>query len=88
MNSQFTPRERQVIAYLLQGKSNKEIALALGLSVQAVEFHLGNIYTRLTVSAWADLPNRSIFLGLVNLEICQSIPLVGVQGEARQWITP
>jgi DNA-binding NarL/FixJ family response regulator len=88
MNSQFTPLERQVIAYLLQGKSNKEIALALGLSVRAVEFHLGNTYTRLAVSAWTDLPNRSIFLGLVNLEICQAIPLPAVKGEPRQWLNP
>ena len=51
MNSQFTPRERQVIAYLLQGKSDLFVALALGLSVRAVEFHLGNIYTRLGVTS-------------------------------------
>jgi len=38
MKPQFTPREQQVIEQLLQGKSNKEIALALGLSVRAVEF--------------------------------------------------
>jgi DNA-binding CsgD family transcriptional regulator len=38
--NQFSKREKQVIEYLIQGKSNKQIALALGISVRGVEFHL------------------------------------------------
>ncbi|MDO9028159.1 MAG: response regulator transcription factor, partial [Candidatus Roizmanbacteria bacterium] len=45
--TQFTPREREISALLLQGKSNKQIALALGISVRTVEFHLSNIYAKL-----------------------------------------
>lgn len=48
---QFTNREGQVIQLLVQGKSNKQIALALGVSVRAVEFHLSNIYSKLGVSS-------------------------------------
>lgn len=48
---QFSNRERQVIQLLIQGKSNKEIALALDVSVRAVEFHLSNIYSKLEVSS-------------------------------------
>lgn len=44
-------REQQVIELLIQGKSNKQIALALGISVRAVEFHLSNIYTKLGVTS-------------------------------------
>lgn len=51
MKPSFTPREQQVIEQLLQGKSNKEIALALKLSVRAVEFHLSNLYAKLGVSS-------------------------------------
>lgn len=40
-----------MIQLLIQGKSNKEIALALGVSVRAVEFHLSNIYSKLGVSS-------------------------------------
>ena len=47
----FSEREQQVIEHLIQGKSNKQIALALGISVRIVEFHLGNIYARLEVSS-------------------------------------
>ncbi|RPI94492.1 MAG: hypothetical protein EHM40_06475 [Chloroflexi bacterium] len=46
---EFRKREKEVIEYLLQGKSNKEIAQKLGVSVRTVEFHLSNIYLRLDV---------------------------------------
>ncbi len=48
---QYSEREQQVIELLIQGKSNKQIALALGVSVRAVEFHLSNIYSKLGVSS-------------------------------------
>ena len=48
---QFSEREKQVIEFLLQGKSNKQIALALGMSIRAVEFHLSNIYAKLGVAS-------------------------------------
>jgi DNA-binding CsgD family transcriptional regulator len=47
----FTPREKQMIALLLEGKSNKQMALALGTSVRTVEFHLSKIYSKLGVSS-------------------------------------
>ena len=48
---QFSKREKEVIQLLIRAKSNKEIALALGVSVRAVEFHLSNIYSKLSVSS-------------------------------------
>ena len=48
---QFSERERDTIKQLLQGKSNKQIALELGISDRTVEFHLKNIYTKLQVSS-------------------------------------
>jgi DNA-binding CsgD family transcriptional regulator len=47
--SQLSVREKEVVDLLLQGKSNKEIALALGVSVSTVEFHLKNVYRKLGV---------------------------------------
>ena len=46
---QFSEREKQVIGFLIQGRSNKQIALALGVSLRTVEFHLSNIYAKLGV---------------------------------------
>lgn len=47
----FSEREKQVIELLIQSKSNKQIALALGVSLRTVEFHLSNVYARLGVSS-------------------------------------
>lgn len=47
----FTEREKQVIELLLQGKSNKQIALSLDVSQNTVEYHLKNIYRKLGVSS-------------------------------------
>ncbi len=45
----FSRRQYQVLELLLQGKSNKQIALELGISESTVEFHLRNIYGKLQV---------------------------------------
>jgi DNA-binding CsgD family transcriptional regulator len=50
-SSQFSKREKDVVKLLLQGKSNKQIALELGISNRTVEFHLGNIYAKLGVTS-------------------------------------
>jgi LuxR family maltose regulon positive regulatory protein len=42
-------REQEVVELLLQGKSNKQIALILGISDHTVEFHLKNLYAKLQV---------------------------------------
>ncbi|NTW08954.1 MAG: helix-turn-helix transcriptional regulator, partial [Anaerolineaceae bacterium] len=52
--SVFTPREVEVIAQLLEGKANKQIANALGISNRAVEFHLSSIYQKLGVGSRAE----------------------------------
>jgi DNA-binding CsgD family transcriptional regulator len=50
----LSERERDVVRVLLQGKSNKQIALELGISNRTVEFHLQNIYTKLGVASRAE----------------------------------
>lgn len=48
-------REQDVVNLLLQGKSNKLIALALHVSENTVEFHLKNIYAKLQVNSRMEL---------------------------------
>ena len=50
----LSKRELEVAELLLQGKSNKQIALALGISEHTVEFHLKNIYAKLKVGSRAE----------------------------------
>jgi DNA-binding CsgD family transcriptional regulator/signal transduction histidine kinase len=46
----LTPREMEVIRHLAQGLSNKQIALALGVTARTINFHLDNIYSKLGVN--------------------------------------
>jgi DNA-binding CsgD family transcriptional regulator len=49
--NQLSKREKEVVGLLLQGKSNKQIALSLGISDRTVEFHLKNVYAKIQVSS-------------------------------------
>jgi DNA-binding CsgD family transcriptional regulator len=52
---QLSRRELEVVNLLLLGKSNKLIALALGISDRTVEFHLKNVYAKFQVSSRMEL---------------------------------
>ena len=47
---QLTPREKQVLAFLKQGCTNKEIAQKLCISEKTVKGHMNNIFRRFNVS--------------------------------------
>ena len=52
---QLSKREREVLKLVLQGKSNKQIALSLQISISTVEFHLKNVYAKFQVSSRIEL---------------------------------
>ena len=47
----LTPREREVLALMAEGKSNSDIATALVVSDSAVAKHINSIFTKLDLSA-------------------------------------
>jgi DNA-binding CsgD family transcriptional regulator len=47
--SDLTPREMQILEFILAGRTNKEIAAEMFISEKTVEFHLKNIYTKVGV---------------------------------------
>ncbi|MGB7623896.1 MAG: response regulator transcription factor [Terriglobia bacterium] len=51
----LTPREREVVQLLAEGKSNKEIGVTLGLSVHTAETHRSNIMRKLGTHSLSDL---------------------------------
>lgn len=63
----LTQREREVLQYIVQGKSNKEIAVILGLSVNTVSVHRANLMQALGIHRTADLVVYAIRRGLVTL---------------------
>jgi DNA-binding NarL/FixJ family response regulator len=60
---QLTQREKQVLALLVEGLSNKEIAQALGISARTVNFHLENVYGKLGVSSRTEAAVRALRQG-------------------------
>lgn len=54
-DKRLTPREREIIQLIAEGKSNKEVATALGLSVKTAETHRSNILHKLNVHSASEL---------------------------------
>ncbi len=51
----LTRREEEVVRLICQGKSGKEIAIALGIAVKTAETHRANIHSKLKVHGIAQL---------------------------------
>jgi two-component system nitrate/nitrite response regulator NarL len=65
---QLTSREREVLAWIAEGQSNKEIANRLGVGVRTIETHRERIMRRLDIHSVAGLTKFAIVNGLVSLE--------------------
>lgn len=51
----LTPRESEIIHYIVSGKMNKEISYALNIAISTVEIHRANIMKKLSVRNIAEL---------------------------------
>jgi DNA-binding NarL/FixJ family response regulator len=58
--SVLTARQREIIQLLAEGKSNKEVASILNISVKTAETHRANIMMRLDLHSFADLMHYAI----------------------------
>jgi DNA-binding NarL/FixJ family response regulator len=63
----LTPRELEILQHIVAGKSNKEIATQLNLSVNTVSVHRANIMDALGIHKTAELVVYAIRNGLVSL---------------------
>jgi DNA-binding NarL/FixJ family response regulator len=51
----ITPREREIVQLLAEGKSNREVASALGISVKTAETHRANVMRKLKIHTISEL---------------------------------
>lgn len=65
LREQLTNREQTVLLQLAQGKSNKEVAIALDISVRTVETHRKNIKRKLGISSTAGLTRYALEHGVL-----------------------
>jgi DNA-binding NarL/FixJ family response regulator len=54
----LTPTERQVAELVAEGRSNKEVAAVLFVTVKAVEANLSRVYSKLGVRSRSELAHR------------------------------
>ncbi|MFN7952329.1 MAG: response regulator transcription factor [bacterium] len=64
---QLTPRERQVLQLIAEGRRNREISSLLHLSIKTVEVHRAHIMDKLKARSIADLVLIAIGKGIVKL---------------------
>ncbi|QEL26928.1 response regulator transcription factor (plasmid) [Bosea sp. F3-2] len=60
----LTPREREVLAHVVSGLMNKQIAGLIGLSEITVKIHRGNVMRKMGVRSLADLVRKAEALGI------------------------
>jgi DNA-binding NarL/FixJ family response regulator len=63
----LTPRQREVLQLIAEGKGTKQIASLLKISVKTVEFHKFRIMEELDLHSTADLTRYAVAEGLVSL---------------------
>jgi DNA-binding NarL/FixJ family response regulator len=71
----LTPREREVVQLLAEGKSTKEVAVLLGISVKTAETHRSNTMRKLDVHSIAQLVVYAIRNHIVQIAPAEDMPL-------------
>jgi len=65
--SRLTPRQREVLQLVAEGKSTKEISSVLGISPKTVEFHRNSLMDELNVRTIAELTRYAITQGMISV---------------------
>jgi DNA-binding NarL/FixJ family response regulator len=63
----MTPREREVLQLVAEGRTGKEIAQHLGISVKTVEFHKSGIMATLGLRTTAELTRYAVEHGIISV---------------------
>jgi DNA-binding NarL/FixJ family response regulator len=61
----LTPRQREVLQLVAEGKSNKEIATILNVSLKTVDFHKARLMDELGLRTTAELTRYALRHGIV-----------------------
>lgn len=65
---QLSKRQREVLIGIAIGKTTKQIALALGISIKTVEAHRTKLYEALEIYEVAGLTRYAIKHGLIEVD--------------------
>src|ERR1700736_1888760 len=65
LREELTPRQREIVQLIAEGKSTKEIAFLLKISVKTVEAHRAQLMERLVIHDVAGVVRYAMRMGLV-----------------------
>jgi DNA-binding CsgD family transcriptional regulator len=90
-NYDLTPREQEILNFMLDGISIREIAGKLGVSYKAIDYHRGNLYRKFGVQSIQELlkifANKEIPESIIGTEQNISLPKEFVPAICKEWIT-
>jgi DNA-binding NarL/FixJ family response regulator len=66
--NRLTPRQREVLQLIAEGRANKEIAAMLHISVKTVENHRASLMEALDLHSTAELTQYAIRMGVINMD--------------------
>jgi DNA-binding NarL/FixJ family response regulator len=68
INRSLTPREREVMGMLAEGRTRKQIGESLSISPRTVESHATNIMKKLSLNSTVELVRYAVKFGLINVD--------------------
>jgi DNA-binding NarL/FixJ family response regulator len=64
----LTPRQRDILGHIAKGRSNKQIAFALGIRERTVKFHVAALFERLGTQSRTEALVVALRSGVIRLE--------------------
>jgi DNA-binding NarL/FixJ family response regulator len=64
----LTPRQRDILGHIAQGRSNKQIAFALGIRERTVKFHVAALFERLGTQSRTEALVVALRSGVIRLD--------------------
>jgi two-component system, LuxR family, response regulator FixJ len=64
----LSPREKDVLAGLIEGRANKQIAFDLGISPRTVEIYRANLMNKMEANSLSDLVRMALICEMLNSE--------------------
>lgn len=64
----LTPRQRDILGHIARGRSNKQIAFALGIRERTVKFHVAALFERLGTQSRTEALVVALRSGVIRLD--------------------
>ncbi len=64
----LTPRQRDILGHIAKGRSNKQIAFALGIRERTVKFHVAALFERLGTQSRTEALVVALRSGVIRLD--------------------